>query len=66
MLKIEREKFYPGLEIGAGSPALRAGTLPLSYPGQTPIHDSYPLFGFGTYNLCLITYYGDMHSQTLE
>ena len=38
-MKIEREKLYPGPVTETGSPALRAGTLTLSYPGQTPTHD---------------------------
>ena len=37
--RIEREKFYPGQGIEPGYPALRASTLPLSYPAQTSIHD---------------------------
>ena len=37
--RIEREKFYPGPGLEPGPLALRASALPLSYPGQVPIHD---------------------------
>ena len=38
-LKTERIKLYRGPGFEPGSPALRAGTLPLNYPGHTPVHD---------------------------
>ena len=42
-MKFEIEKFYPGPGIEPRPLALRARTLSLSYPGQTPIHDRFNL-----------------------
>ena len=71
VLQLKEEKFYPGLGLEPGSPALHAGALKQSYPEQVPIHDKIFLLYLSVLALGPISapYYvliETAHSQTLE